>query len=41
MQGDASDDSPTPLPVTIVDPQTRLLSARARCFIELLAERLG
>lgn len=35
------DDYPTPLPVNIVYPQTRLPSARARCFIEFLVERLG
>jgi DNA-binding transcriptional LysR family regulator len=35
------DDYPTPLPIHIVYPQTRLLSARARCFIEFLVERLG
>lgn len=35
------DDYPTPLPVNIVYPQTRLLSARARCFIEFMVERLA
>lgn len=35
------DDYPTPLPVNIVYPQTRLLSSRARCFIEFLHGALG
>jgi len=35
------DDYPTPLPIHIVYPQTRLLSARARCFIEFLLDELA
>jgi DNA-binding transcriptional LysR family regulator len=35
------DDYPTPLPIHIVYPQTRLLSARARCFIEFLLDALA
>ena len=35
------DDYPTPLPIQVVYPQTRLLSTRARCFIEFLLRELG
>lgn len=34
------DDYPTPLPINIVYPQTRVLSLRARCFIEFLLAEL-
>lgn len=36
-----SDDYPTPLPVNIVYPQARVLSSRARRFIEFLLAELG
>lgn len=35
------DDYPTPLPINIVYPQTRLLSSRARSFIEFLLGEIG
>lgn len=35
------DDYPTPLPINIVYPQTRVLSSRARCFIEFVRAGLG
>ena len=35
------DDYPTPLPINVVYPQTRLLSSRARCFIEFLLGEIG
>jgi DNA-binding transcriptional LysR family regulator len=35
------DDYPTPLPINIVYPQTRVLSSRARCFIEFVLQELG
>jgi len=34
------DDYPTPLPISVVYPQTRVLSSRARCFIEFLLDAL-
>ena len=34
------DDYPTPLPISIVYPQARVLSSRARCFIEFLLAEL-
>ena len=35
------DDYPTPLPINIVYPQTRVLSPRARCFIEFVLGQLA
>jgi DNA-binding transcriptional LysR family regulator len=35
------DDYPTPLPISIVYPHTRVLSSRARAFLEFLIEELG
>lgn len=35
------DDYPTPLPINIVHPPTRMLSSRARCFIDYLLGLLG
>lgn len=35
------DDYPTPLPINIVYPQTRVLSSRARLFIDFLLAELG
>jgi DNA-binding transcriptional LysR family regulator len=35
------DDYPTPLPISIVYPQTRVLSPRARCFIEFVLKEIA
>ncbi len=35
------DDYPTPMPINIVYPQTRVLSSRARCFIEFVLAEIG
>ena len=35
------DDYPTPLPINLVYPQTRVMSARARCFIDWLLAALA